>query len=190
MMLTLILASQTYDKPLVAPRHRRMLLSFLQILCASLFLGLCAQISIPLYFSPVPLTGQTFGVMLIGAMLGRKRGTLTLLMYLLEGALGLPVFAGGAFGLLKLIGPTGGYFMGMVAEVYLIGWFFETQRTFNSLRTFGKIIISSLIQLSLGVIWLIPFVGLQNVLMMGFFPFVLGEIFKALALTTFFKSRS
>ena len=82
------------------------ILSFLQVLGASLFIGLCAQIKIPLYFTPVPLTGQTFAVILIASTLSRRKALLATVLYLMEGSLGLPVWAGGAFGVHRLFGPT------------------------------------------------------------------------------------
>src|SRR5262249_45308872 len=83
----------------------------LLILGASLVTALAAQVAIPLPWTPVPLTGQTFAVLLTGAVLGARGAFLAQLLYLIEGAAGLPVFAGGAAGMLKLIGPTGGYLL-------------------------------------------------------------------------------
>src|SRR5262249_61686117 len=78
---------------------------------ASVVTALAAQVAIPLPWTPVPITGQTFAVLLTGAVLGARRAFLAQVLYLLEGAVGLPVFAGGAAGMLKLIGPTGGYLL-------------------------------------------------------------------------------
>src|SRR5262245_33110339 len=81
----------------------------LLVVGASFVTAVAAQIAIPLPFSPVPLTGQTFAVLLSGAVLGARRGFLSQVLYLLEGAAGLPFFAGGAAGAGILLGPTGGY---------------------------------------------------------------------------------
>src|ERR1700729_4606730 len=79
---------------------------------ASLFVGLCAHISIPLPFTPVPLTVQNFGVLLVGLLLGSRRGFAALILYLAEGAMGLPVFSpGGVGGIAQLLGVTGGYLL-------------------------------------------------------------------------------
>src|SRR5690242_2913818 len=86
----------------------------LLILLGSLFIAMLAQIEIRLPFTPVPITGQTFGVLLVGAALGSKRGATALLLYLIEGALGLPFFAGGASGLRILTGATAGYLIGFI----------------------------------------------------------------------------
>ncbi len=87
---------------------RKTLLSdILLVLGASLFMALMARIALPLPFSPVPVTGQTFAVLLVGAVLGSRLGTLGVLAYIAEGAAGMPVFAGGG-GFAYLLGPTGG----------------------------------------------------------------------------------
>lgn len=80
------------------------------IIGASLFVAICARVTVPLPFTPVPLTLQNFGVLLVGLMLGSRRGFAALLLYLAEGAAGLPVFSiGGLGGVAQLLGPTGGY---------------------------------------------------------------------------------
>jgi biotin transport system substrate-specific component len=102
--------------------------SFFQILFAACFMGVCAQIKIPLHFTPVPLTVQTTGVMLIGVFLGSRKGVYAILFYLIQGCLGLPVWAGGASGFLHFTGPTGGYLMASILQVAFIGWFLEKRR--------------------------------------------------------------
>ena len=86
-----------------------------------LLIATLAQVKIPIPFTPVPLTGQTFAVLLVGAALGSKRGAISLVLYTLMGALGLPFFAGGASGLAYLSGPTLGYLVGFIAAAYVIG---------------------------------------------------------------------
>lgn len=88
-------------------------------------IAVLAQISIPLPFTPVPITGQILGVFLAGAILGRRLGTIAVLVYLLLGAIGLPVFARGGAGIARFLGPTGGYLWGFVIGVYLLGWIVE-----------------------------------------------------------------
>ena len=80
-----------------------------------------AQVRIPLPFTPVPITGQTFAVLLVGAVLGSRRGAASLLLYLMQGLVGLPFFAGGTSGLAILLGPTGGYLVGFIVAAYLVG---------------------------------------------------------------------
>src|ERR1700693_1510299 len=93
---------------------------------ASLFVALCARITIPLPFTPVPLTVQNFGVLLVGLLLGSRRGFAALALYLVEGAVGLPVFnPTGPGGLAQLLGPTGGFLMVYPFVAFLAGYIFE-----------------------------------------------------------------
>jgi biotin transport system substrate-specific component len=163
--------------------------SILQIIGASAFIALCAQIRISLYFSPVPVTGQTFAIMLIGASLGSRKGVLSVLLYLLEGAMGLPVFAGG-LGLISLFGVKSGYFLGFIAQVYLVGRFTEKQKSFQNARTLFILLFSCLIQMGLGVIWLSSFVGIQTALFIGLYPFLIGETIKSVCIAAYLKSKS
>ncbi|MFN4183064.1 MAG: biotin transporter BioY, partial [bacterium] len=97
----------------------------LLILSGSVFIGLMAQISFVLPFTPVPITGQTFAVLSVGALLGSRRGVLTVAVYLMEGILGLPFFAGGSSGLARLLGPTGGYLIGFLPCAWVTGYLCE-----------------------------------------------------------------
>jgi len=90
------------------------------IIAFSLLIGLLAHLVIPLPFTPVPVTGQTFGVLLTGAVLGSRLGTATLLAYIVEGTVGLPVFAAGTHG-----PATYGYLAGFVAAAFIVGWLVE-----------------------------------------------------------------
>ncbi|MDQ3287106.1 MAG: biotin transporter BioY, partial [Pseudomonadota bacterium] len=101
------------------PQHRSLLLDAVLVVVFSAFVALTAQVSLPLL--PVPLTLQTLGVLFTGAVLGSKRGTLALLLYVAEGAIGLPVFAGGLSGIGVLIGPTGGYLVGFIVAAGIVG---------------------------------------------------------------------
>src|SRR5687768_13758188 len=102
-----------------AERTRALAYDILLILGGSLLLALSAQIVVQKV--PVPITGQTFAVLLVGALLGSRRGGLSLLTYLLEGAAGLPFFAGGTGGIAKLTGPTGGYLIGFMVAAFAVG---------------------------------------------------------------------
>lgn len=93
------------------------------VVAGSLLVALLAQVSIPLPFTPVPVTGQTLGVLLVGGALGSRLGAASLALYLGEGAIGLPVFAGGVGGL--PVGPTGGYLVGFVLMAYVVGYLAE-----------------------------------------------------------------
>src|SRR5438067_8262099 len=91
----------------------------------SLLTALAAQVAIPLPWTPVPITGQTFAVLLTGALLGSRLGALAMIAYLIEGASGLPFFAGGMAGLAHLLGPTGGYLIAFPAAAFITGAFAE-----------------------------------------------------------------
>jgi len=93
------------------------------VVIASVFVALCAQVTVPLPFTPVPLTLQNFGVLVVGLTLGARRGFAALLLYLAEGAMGMPVFnPTGPGGVLQLFGPTGGFLMAYPLVAAIAGW--------------------------------------------------------------------
>jgi biotin transport system substrate-specific component len=132
--------------------------------------ALLAQVSVPL--QPVPLTGQTLGVLLVGSWLGFARGGAALTLYVGAGACGLPVFAGGAFGFHVLLGPTGGYLVGFVVSAALVGFMAEA----GYLRTFPRAVpamfLASAPIHAFGLLWLSRFVPDEALLDVGFWPFV------------------
>lgn len=173
------------------PAVDQKLRDLLLIAGGALLVALFAQIRIPLPFTPVPLTGQTFAVLLVGAALGARRGFASLGLYLLSGLAGLPVFAGGAAGMTHLFGPTGGYLLGFVAAAYVIGWLAERGLE-RSLRTsLLPFALGTLIIYALGAGWLALYVGPQAALAKGVLPFLPGDLLKlvlaALALPTAWK---
>lgn len=152
------------------------------VLGASGFIALCAQIAIPLPWTPVPMTGQTFGVLLAGALLGSRRGTLACLAYLAEGAAGLPVFAGGMSGWLPFVGPTGGYLAAFPLAAFLVGKLAERGMDRKPQTAVLMLLIGSLVILLLGSLRLSVLVGdLAVGFSKGFAPFGIGEIAKAAA---------
>lgn len=157
--------------------------SIVQIFLASLLIGLLAQIKIPLFFTPVPITGQTLAIMLVAAALGCKKGSLAVLCYLAEGCLGLPVWAGGGFGILALAGPTGGYFLGFILQAFLIGLFLERQRP----HLFFAFFLPGILQLGIGSLWLAQWTGWTSALLLGFVPFIPGELLKIAIATSYYK---
>src|SRR5712664_4638446 len=119
----------------ILSRHDRGLEWALQIAVvagASLFVALCARLTLPLPFTPVPLTLQNFGVLLVGLLLGSRRGFAALAVYLVEGASGLPVFnPTGPGGIAQILGPTGGFLMAYPLVAFVTGWIYEhTSRRF------------------------------------------------------------
>ena len=148
-------------------------------LLGSVFVALLARVQLP--FVPVPLTGQTLGVLLVGGLLGARLGALSLLLYLLEGALGLPVFAKGG-GLGYLLGPTGGYLFAFPLAAYLAGYLVERGAARRLFPAFLAMLAAACSVFLLGVPWLGLYLGadLGRALSLGFFPFVPGEVLKAL----------
>lgn len=170
-----------------APAAKSWAGDLLQILGASLFIALSAQISVPLYFTPVPLSGQVLAVMLVGALLGSRKGVLAVLAYMAEGAMGLPVFAAGSFGAWALVGPTGGYFLGFIAQAYLAGMLTRAKQT-SVTTVMAVLLFSCLIQLSLGSLWLGAYTGVGAALVAGFYPFLIGDALKCLLVAAYLKS--
>jgi len=153
---------------------------FIAIL-GSILLAISAKIKIPFY--PVPMTMQTFVVLLLGVSLGWKLGLFTVTLYLAEGIAGLPVFAGTpekGMGMVYFTGPTMGYLIGFLAAVYLTGFF-----TFDSnfFKNFTKLLFSVSFIYILGLIWLGSLIGWDKpVFKLGAQPFLLAELFKILLL--------
>jgi biotin transport system substrate-specific component len=153
------------------------------VIAGSLFIALCAQWAFPLPFSPVPVTGQTLAVLLTGMLLGSRRGSLSLLAYLGQGAVGLPVFAGGTAGLARLTGPTGGYLIGFLAAAFLVGMLAERGWDRRAGTTFLAMLLGNIVIYALGLLWLAHFVGSERVLALGLWPFIPGDLWKLLFAT-------
>ena len=117
----------------------------------SLLTALAAQIVIPI--GPIPITGQTFAVLLTGALLGSRLGAITMIVYLLEGASGLPFFAGGSGGLLHVMGPTGGYLIAFPAAAFVTGAFAEHEWDRQFFSAVAAMAIGSVIIMFAGWLW-------------------------------------
>lgn len=149
----------------------------LLIVAGSLFIALFAQISIPMI--PVPLTGQSFAILLIGALMGGKRAFLTTSLYVFEGAVGLPVFANASFGLPVLFGPTGGYLFGFIFAATAMGYLSEKFLFDRKLSTALLIFsVGHFIIFSFGMIHLMKFMTLTQAYSVGVSPFILGLVIK------------
>ncbi len=149
------------------------------ILAASLVIAVCAQIAVSIPFSPVPVTAQTFAVLIIGALLGAKRGSLAVLAYIGQGAAGLPVFAMARSGIGVLVGPTGGYLVGFIAAAFITG--FLAQRGFDRkpATTVGAMLLGNCVIYAFGIFWLACLVGFKpTVFAVGLYPFIVGDIVK------------
>ena len=163
--------------------------SALQVIGASLLITLFSQIKVVLPFTPIPLTFQTLAALFVGASLGSKKGAAAVLLYFAQVLIGLPVLAGGEIDPLRFFGPSGGYCLGFLLEAYCIGWFAERMNGFQPLKLFVGGILACALQLSLGCFHLASFVGWNSILMIGFFPFVFGEILKVITVCAYLKSR-
>lgn len=148
------------------------------ILAGSVLIGLSAQVQFLLPFSPVPVTGQTFAVLLVGALYGSRRGAATVVTLLVFGAFGLPVFAGGAAGLSRFAGPTAGYLIGFVLAAFVVGSLSERGWDRRPWTTAASMILGNLIIYTTGVLWLSRFVGWNAVLTAGVLPFLAGDAVK------------
>ena len=161
-------------------------LDALRIAAANILLVLCAHITIPLPFTPVPITGQTFGVLLVAVLLGSRRGMLTCVLYLLEGMAGLPVFQPlGAPGPLRLAGPTAGYLLTYPSAAFVTGLIVERVATyrfsrFATVRLTGALISGEAIIFAGGCAWLAlgTRLGWTGAIYAGALPFIPGEIIK------------
>ena len=160
------------------PRTTSWLRDILLITLGAMFVAVLAQVKIPLPFTPVPITGQTFAVLLVGAALGSKRGATSLALYTLLGAFGIPIFAGGASGLAYLTGPTLGYLVGFVVAAYVVGAGAE--------RGLEKSVRTSLIPFMLGTLviyifgagWMSALFGIEKAFALGVLPFIPGDVIK------------
>ena len=144
------------------------------------FLAALAQIAIPVPGSPVPVTGQTLGVLLIGTTYGTRLGLTTFALYLLAGIAGVPVFAGASFGIGKITGATGGYLIGMLIATYVLGLLAKQRLDQKFLTSLPSMLFGSVIIFSFGLMWLHHFTGKDWswTISAGFTPFIVGEILK------------
>ena len=151
-------------------------------LIGSIILAISSKIKIPFY--PVPMTMQTFVVLIIGVSLGWRLGLATIVLYLFEGIIGLPVFSGTpekGFGLVYFTGPTMGYLLGFIATVYFSGKFVYDN---NIIKNFFKLIFATSFIYILGMAWLGNLIGWDKpIFQLGAQPFLLAELFKILIAT-------
>jgi biotin transport system substrate-specific component len=160
---------------------RRLLRNLAMVALGSLLLALSAHVKVPMW--PVPMTMQPFAVLLVGMAFGWRLGGATVLAYLAEGALGLPVFAGGA-GLAYMSGPTGGYLLGFLVAAALVGALAQRGWDRSPLTTFLAMLLGIVTIYLFGLAWLATIVGsLGKAVSVGALPFLFGDLVKALAAT-------
>jgi biotin transport system substrate-specific component len=164
------------------PRMAGWLRDLILVTAGAFFVAILAQVKIPLPFTPVPLTGQTFAVLLVAAVLGSKRGAASMAFYIALGAFGLPVFAGGAAGLAYLSGATLGYLIGFIAAAYVIGLLAERGLERNLRTSILPFLVGTVIIYTFGVTWLAVLLGsFSKAVAAGLVPFVIGDIIKLFA---------
>lgn len=148
------------------------------VLVGTLILAVSAQISIPMW--PVPLTMELYAVLLIGAFFGWRLGAVTVAAWLLEGALGLPVFAHGTGSLASFAGPTAGYLLSFPLVAAIAGWVtMRGRRAAGPLRVFGGLWFAGLVCLLAGWAWLSMLIGAKAAWASGVVPFLFGDAVKA-----------
>ena len=148
------------------------------IVAGSLLMAALAQVALPLPFTPVPITGQTLGVLLVGAALGSRRAAASLTLYLIEGASGLPFFALGKAGPAVLVGPTAGYLISFPVAAYVVGLLCERGLDRKLTTAFVSFLAGHAIVFASGVAWLSVYVGTEIALTMGLWPFLPGAAVK------------
>lgn len=158
--------------PLDATRSAGLVIVF------SLFIAACAQFSIQI--GPVPITGQSFAVLLTGALLGSRLGAAAVIAYLIEGALGLPFFAGGGAGIVRFFGPTGGYLVAFPAAAFIVGAFAEHGWDKRYPTAVAAMAIGSVVILFGGWAWFTILTNTPPVtaFQIAVAPFLIGDVVK------------
>lgn len=149
----------------------------IKVLLGANLIALLAQVSIPMI--PVPITGQTLAITIVGFALGRNAGVAAVLLYLFEGAVGLPVFANGDWGIATFKGPTGGYLFGFVLAAAILGHFSDKGVLKSFWKSFAVALVAAIVIFVPGLIQLSFFVPEGTVFQYGLYPFIPGGIIKA-----------
>lgn len=167
----------TLRKPLLADlADQSLVLRALVVLLGSAMITASSWIQVPMY--PVPMTMQTYTVILIGALCGWRLAAETVGAFLAEAAVGLPVLAGGAGGLHHFWGPTGGYLIGFLAAATLIGWLVERGAARSLVRLVGALLAGEVVIFGLGLAWLTVLFGGATAISSGLLPFAFGDLVK------------
>lgn len=152
------------------------------VAAGSAVIALCTQISVGF---PVPITGQTFAVLMLGALLGSRRGAACVLTYIAQGVMGLPVFSHGKAGAAVLFGPTGGYLIGFIGAAFLVGALAERGWDRRIGTTVLAMVLGNIVLYAGGLLWLACLthlfghsLGSGGVLAIGLYPFLAGDLVK------------
>ncbi len=164
------------------------------VICASLFVALCARVTVPLPFTPVPLTMQNFGVLVVGLMLGSRRGFAALALYLAEGAAGMPVFSPSLLGggIAQILGPTGGFLMAYPLVAFVAGWLYENFSARISRRfawAAASSVAAEVVLFAGGLGWLaLQTHSIALAIRFGLYWFVFAEVIKVMMAAAFASS--
>ena len=174
----------------LAPSARRMVLAdrvfprtlvmdVVLVVAGAALVTVLAQVAIPLW--PVPITGQTLAVLLVGSTLGWARGAISMVLYAVLGLVGLPVYSDGSHGAGVLFGATGGYIIGFIVSAALVGWLAERQWDRKVLKAIVTFVAGSVVVFAIGLPWLavVLHTDLPTTLQYGLYPFIIGGIIKA-----------
>lgn len=180
--LTLALGRPTLADRIVS---RTRVMDVVLIVAGAALTAVSAQIAVPLW--PVPITGQTLAVLLVGVTLGAVRGGLSMVLYAILGIVGLPVFSESSSGWGVIAGPSGGYIIGFIFAAILTGWLAQREWDRKLLRAFVAFLAGSVVTFAFGLPWLATYLGavgvpndLNSVLTAGLYPFILGGIVKSI----------
>ena len=172
---------QAQPSTTAAPEHKSLVYHSIVVILASLLLTISAKIEVPFY--PVPMTMQTCVVVGLGLVLGWQRAVMAVGLYLAQGAMGLPVFAGTpekGIGLAYMMGPTGGYLLGFLPAAAAAGWAAAKGFAAKPYLSFPSTILGMAIIYTFGVMWLGVLLGFDKPLLeWGIYPFILGDVLKA-----------
>jgi biotin transport system substrate-specific component len=173
-------------RPTLADRifSRSLAVDLVLIAAGAALTAIAAQVAVPMW--PVPITGQTLAVLLVGMSLGALRGGLSMTLYAVLGIVGLPVFSDSSSGWGVIAGPTGGYIIGFILSAVLIGWLAQRSWDRRILRSFLAFLAGTVVTFVVGNIWLGAWLGaagfpndLNSVLAAGLYPFIVGGVVKA-----------
>lgn len=166
--------------------YKKLILDWLVVLFSSIIISLCSPLVIHLPNTPVPIALQPHVILFVAAILGSQRATLAVLLFLVQGAFGLPVF-GGKAGIACILGPTGGYILGYVLAAFLVGLIVELSTKKTASIVFVAMVFGNIILYLFGASWLGSFVGTSRAIELGVIPFIPGALLKLIFFATVYK---
>ncbi|MEC7838672.1 MAG: biotin transporter BioY [Chlamydiota bacterium] len=165
----------------------KLMLSTAYCVIGSVFLSLMSQLSLPLPFTPVPLTLQTLALFLLVIAQGKVKSSISVILYLVQASAGLPVLAGGLVNPLWILSPTAGYLVGFLAFTLTAGYLLEMKKNPGMLWTGLSLVCGQTAVYTLGTVYLANFIGIAKAVELGVTPFLLGAAIKLLCATCFSK---